>query len=1188
VRQSARATRGGVDELGHAEAALPGGRLRVVVVGATDMTARGAAPKGLRLRGPEKAFCEAAINAKRLTLKSGDRIRAEVIRRLLLSLPLQGGPYRLTPAGITLKGGTIEGELDLDNVIMAEGGPVAPLELRGCTFEKGFRGAHGHFSRLSLEWCRFQDPAVRSRADRRSTVDLTGATIESDLSMRGVRPDRKRDFLWIRASGARIKGQIDLSRSHLRAPPERAGRLMSEPAFSALNISLAEVGGDFQFLNGAHSEGSISARRAVIRGDVWMSGALIEATASHALFFQSAEIGGLMMLDGRPDDAAQSGDCQPFRAFGQINLSDLQLGGSLILSNVQLRPPRPVRLTARARAGSNGGDDDVPQQDGGDPNFICLRLDEARIGDSVRIAITCGERSRFYGQLCLVNAEIENLLIISDAFLGVLGEESDEVVAVQASFLTARKVYIVNVEPLLWEEPAIAPRPEMMALSMDFEDAKVESLTFVDCWLNGRFTARALRCANDLSLDARVGGGVDLEGAGIGGSLDISELRLDQGAKGLNLKDAEIAHSLRLTHSGLPAAGIMHLARARRRALICLPSMELMECLWRCDGDADRPKFLQTGFLINEDGAFLLDGKQATFESAVGHFGHSIADPQAAEEFVRLHCVYARGDRGPLVMITQSEGLPPFLKADPNPWESVPSMRRGRVAAALATAGPEQVLALLDPAVLEPKTESSNGSSVVFDVEGCCLQSDRIVRLDLRLKTDARPLSVKVLKEKSVIRVNGGPRVDHQFLCHPEDADPAKTDVWVNPPAVAGLEPVADAELAALEAKLGYYVRTSCALYGEADLTGLVCGMLDDNAGRSWGSEVVVPMNHFVYSRTTWIGKDAEDPAPLLTSLLQGVRVEAARRLPLWLSNRLGWTSGLKRSSGYCSGWQARLNWIYQQYDTIDLPQPSRFRINQANYSPQPFDQAIKVCRAEGREDYALHFEVEKQKVEWRLRNRRNRAWLASVGLIAALLYLLLTDADTHNRWPIAAALAIGIASISYAASFVLRFMFGYLRRPVRAIATLVSAFLIGWGGVHIVNERHLLIVDVEPVAGLAARHQGRIQLGSQNATDATNSVRSVHCDGTISEGLYALDVLIPLIDLREEDRCEIGEANDIERIRRDQPIRPAWVGVLFGPIIDSERFWAAAKAVYAIAGWFIVSLSILTFAQANRTWVET
>lgn len=1123
----------------------------------------------------------------------------------LLRGPPSGKRCRVTGVGISIRGAIIEGRLILDSAIGEAGTPICPLKFSKCRFDGGFSGRHARFSRLSFARSRFRDPPVRGCIAPAPTVDLTGATIGSSLVMRRVRPDRatdtpgaKADYLWIRALGARIDGEVDLSYSRLRAPPERRDRPLSEPPICGLDLSLARINGDVQFLNGARSEGAIHARGAIIRGDVWMSGALIEGGETFALFFQSAEIGGSLMLDGRSKDAARRGDCQPFRAFGQLNLNDLQLGGTLTLSNVQLHPPKAARhgsaaiATAAADASAvadeaNGGDDDADSA-----RFACLRLDDARVGDSVLIEIVEGERSRLYGRLYLLNLEVKNALTIRDAYLGMPMKQPRDAVALYAPFLRARQLNICNVEPLLWEEGP-ARRPDLMGLSINLEGAVIESLKVVDSWFNGCFSAPTLKCSGDVALDARIGGGVDLKGAEIGGSFDMSELRLDEGATGLDLSDAVIARSLTLTRKDIAAReGKMGLVKARRVALASLPGMVLMECLWRCDTGSGLPQFFQTGFLFSgDDRAFLLDGKQATFDSIVGHFGHCFAaapagaastppiptdrpappssDPPPtpaadaergtaeeeeekarAIEFVRLYCAYVRTDRF-RIMVTDPDEKPPFVEGD--------------------------LAACLTPVAVKKQQGE-------FTVSGYCLQDGGFVATEFHLRTRAKPIQIRKLGEKRFGDLEKLPVVDRQFIRHP-DVKSRSLARWIAPAAVGGMEPVAEREFRDLEAKLVHYVRSSCVIHGTADLTGLVCGMLDDNSGRAWGTEAIIPMNHFVYSRTTWIGRDAQDPASFGKGMQRGFRVEAARRLPLPLVNLLRLGPWLRRSSRYCTGWQARLNWIYRQFDTRDLPSPTRYPITQANYAPQPFEQAVKVCRAEGREDYAIQFEIEKQKIEWRLFNRRNWVRFVIVGLLAAVIWLLSTRVDASDRIPVAIALAIGISAISYIANFALRIMFGYLRKPVRALGSLVAAFLIGWGGVHIANERHLLVVDVEPVAGVAARQgDDRFRMAIQSAVDDKSPIHDVHCGNTISEALYALDVLIPLIDLREESRCEVGEANDIKIAGE---IDPAWVRWVFGSAVDSERFWAAAKAIYAIAGWFIVSLSILTFVHTNRMRAE-
>ena len=1174
------------------------------------------------LNEAEKALFKAIEHGDQARFRGGfeDRkIRAEVLRHFVLGLPvieedvgllgaaaaslLGRSPEQkicqLTGVGISLKGAIVSGRLVLDSAIGESGGPLCPMEFNRCGFDGGFSGRHTHFSRLCFHGSRFHDPPPRDCAPPAPTIDLSDATIESSLSMRRIRPWREKSdakweagYLWIRALGARINGEVDLSYSRLRAPPEPRDRPLSEPPIAGLDLSLARVNGDFQFLNGARSRGAIWARGAIIRGDVWMSAAEIEGGEKYALFFQSAEIGGCMMLDGRPKDAARRQDIQPFRAFGQLNLNDLQLGGTLILANVELFPPKLPEGEAHPLA-----EREEELQDRDDPAaFACLRLDEARIGDSVVIRIEEGERSRLHGQLYMPNLEVKNALTISDAFLGMPLAKPVEAVTINAPFLTARQVEISNVEPLLWEEEGEERHPDMKGLSIDLEGARIESLKVVDSWLNGCFSAPTLKCAGDLRLDASIGAGVDLRAAEIGGSLDISELRLDENARGLVLRDGTIGRTLKLTQTEVAGRdGNIRLVEARRVALSSLDTMALVECLWRRDCGGGRLLFLQTGFLFRGERAFLLDGKQATFDSIVGHFGHRITSPPAgteaaptpeadgaaveddpcsrAIEFGRLYCAYVRCEL-PRIMIASPEDVPLFL-------EPVPSAG-GKPTRPPAVAEREP-LKDIGAAELAPKAIALPGGK--FIVTGHCFKGSTLLRMSFRLRTAVKPVKVKVLEQKPIRELGKIAVADGRLDCSEDEAERAGGTPWLSPPAVAGMAVVEDRELADLEARLVHHVRSSCTIRGTADLTGLTCGMLDDNSGRAWGTEATIQMNHFIYGRTTWVGRDAQDPASFRKDTLRGLRVAAARRVPQVLIDLFGLNEWLRRSSRYCTGWQARLNWIYRQFDVRSLPSPSRYPITQAEYTPQPFEQAIRVCRAEGREDYAIEFEIEKQRIEWRLFNRRTWPRFVIVGLAAAAIWLFSTRVDTPDRVPIALALAIGIAAISHLANFAMRIMFGYLRKPVRAIGSLVAAFLIGWAGVHLANERHLMVVDVAPVAGLAAGQEGEtLRMAIQSAVGDKSPVENVHCDDTISSALYALDVLIPLIDLRQESRCEIGRARDF---KSDRPLNPFWVRWVLGSAVDSERFWAAAKAIYAIAGWFIVSLSILTFAHTNRARVE-
>lgn len=450
---------------------------------------------------------------------------------------------------------------------------------------------------------------------------------------------------------------------------------------------------------------------------------------------------------------------------------------------------------------------------------------------------------------------------------------------------------------------------------------------------------------------------------------------------------------------------------------------------------------------------------------------------------------------------------------------------------------------------------------------------------------------------------------------------------------------------------------------GTVDLQGASCDILRDGAGTLWGNDVRIRMNHFVYRKTGLLpssGRPRHKPSQrIVGDWLLAKRAEARWPWPWsWLPDidRL-------RVGDFWEPWQLRRNWIFQQYhrtgdDILSIP---RHVIDERRYRPQPFEQAIRVARAEGREDFAIQFEMLKQAIEWGNFNLLVRWWLGFAGIFLGSLWLVchqtpLPD-DSYNWWLFGwtlFALSVTLLLMVYATSVhsgvrrlfhldpgpvsrgltwlaflppvlvlvghsewwhrpfhffvstlifllirfmsvfahgVMRFGFGYLRRPIRAIITLILVFMIGWWGVGVANDRNMLVVAAAPVADLVAVRPAPADhaewMGSGRSRDASTFARDVPCAEELSEPLYALDVLIPIVDLGEEARCEIRRfpVHDIESpgnmsvytMRARLPNLP----------LNDHRFWWWMKALYAVAGWFIVSLSILTFAQANKTHAE-
>jgi hypothetical protein len=206
-------------------------------------------------------------------------------------------------------------------------------------------------------------------------------------------------------------------------------------------------------------------------------------------------------------------------------------------------------------------------------------------------------------------------------------------------------------------------------------------------------------------------------------------------------------------------------------------------------------------------------------------------------------------------------------------------------------------------------------------------------------------------------------------------------------------------------------------LDGTADLTGLSCDTLDDDIGRSWGRNAVIRMNHFTYRRAGWLSDRTGDSSrsrskkPSYRIVSDWIRSRHADgRLPWrWFPRKL-----LSKDEDFWDPWQLRRNWIYQHYESEETRAASvnsfvsiaRHKIREHEYRPQPFEQAIRVARAEGREDFAAHFDMHKQRLEWRFFNRGVRWPLGFVAIVLSSLWLCSHANSSWSLWLTLLALA--------------------------------------------------------------------------------------------------------------------------------------------------------------------------------------
>ena len=220
---------------------------------------------------------------------------------------------------------------------------------------------------------------------------------------------------------------------------------------------------------------------------------------------------------------------------------------------------------------------------------------------------------------------------------------------------------------------------------------------------------------------------------------------------------------------------------------------------------------------------------------------------------------------------------------------------------------------------------------------------------------------------------------------------------------------------------------------------------------------------------------------------------------------------------------KAHLNWLKTYFD----PKSDR------RYSPLPYVQLARVLRASGHVEESRRVLRRQQSMDILAQViRPNWGWLWLGPPLMILLRAL-------YGW-----------------------MFGYGYSPSRATSTFILCILFGAGAVHLANGHGLMTLDVSPVATVAK--------GEDAALPSVAMAKTVlPCGGNIQSTLYALDTFVPVIDLRQESKCEFGSVDEAYGEHW-----PVWHGRAWD-VVPALRW---GKALYAFVGALITALTILTF----------
>ncbi len=167
------------------------------------------------------------------------------------------------------------------------------------------------------------------------------------------------------------------------------------------------------------------------------------------------------------------------------------------------------------------------------------------------------------------------------------------------------------------------------------------------------------------------------------------------------------------------------------------------------------------------------------------------------------------------------------------------------------------------------------------------------------------------------------------------------------------------------------------------------------------------------------------------------------------------------------------------------------------NYFPQPYAHLAKVFREQGDDDAARR--IEEEKILLGIRERAKYQFL---------------DKLARPLWAF------------------YRYCFRYGLSPARASVTVAAFLLAGWAVVAVANQMGMLVMETAPVASVL------IKKGAKGTKDVVqvpystppDEVPALRCGTSINQLLYAVDIFIPLLELKEQSHCEVRavDADDV------------------------------------------------------------
>ena len=226
----------------------------------------------------------------------------------------------------------------------------------------------------------------------------------------------------------------------------------------------------------------------------------------------------------------------------------------------------------------------------------------------------------------------------------------------------------------------------------------------------------------------------------------------------------------------------------------------------------------------------------------------------------------------------------------------------------------------------------------------------------------------------------------------------------------------------------------------------------------------------------------------------------------------------------------ARRYWLRAQY--AKYPPAEEYPPAEDRYRPQPYQQLAKVLRGAGYLTAADDVTIDKLELE--------KVKLLKPDLPPARQAL-------HR-------------TMQWATRWLVQFPFGFGLKPWRATATFFLFWAVGVLAIWGLSQADVLKVDASAVATVVSSDGERERVVVEEVEGVAEPLEEIPCRNLINVVVYPLDVMIPLLDLRQESRCHVSFQNQGLEV---------------------------LKGIYAILGWLIISGLIVTWSGIVRRQTE-